>query len=757
MSKRIEIIGNSIVVTDTVTDKIFLDRPAQFIYFDSSRLDEGDVILMEKDGANNPYELVYDVALANAVNKSDVGYTNATFRDFAHFNMGATNGASGAAIIAFVTAERIASVNSEDLRNLDSKGCQVIIDITNVTATGSVTLDSGESDKATGTITLASAQALAKATGTITMASALANVFSTGTVTLASALAHAFATGTVTCATVIQGNTLIANGNVYTAVDGAKLDNTEFSVDTGNNECAADLADSINNDTRPGTAGDISANAVGAVVTLTSDEVGVAGNAVTLSSSGATLAVSGATFSGGVDADTLTVNALPYTAVAGVKSDNTEFSIDTDDDTAAADLADSINNDTRPGTTGDISASATLAVVTFTTDVAGVAGDLITLVSSDGVTLAVSGATFSGGVDADFCTVNENVYIAVAGAKADNTEFSIDTDDDTAAADLADSITNDTRPGTTDDVTASATLAVVTVSAATEGTGGNAITLSSSDGVTMAVSGATLANGTDADTVEVNNNVYTAVSGAKADNTEFSIDNDDDTAATDLADSITNDTRPGVLNDVTAAAVTDTVTATTSIGGTVGNATTLSSSDGGRLAVSGATFSGGLDNALVSSITVDSVEIMSGTEIFETDLDTTASNIADNINAHTSDPNYTAVANGAVITISSLSEGDALVVAATSAVIVTTDVDMSESGSATFKIQGKDPASGKYYDLLVSNALNAVSTTILRVHPSLTHSDNSIAKDGLPVDFRIRAEHVDALGITHSVGVNLLK
>lgn len=98
--------------------------------------------------------------------------------------------------------------------------------------------------------------------------------------------------------------------------------------------------------------------------------------------------------------DTVTVNGLVYTAVAGAKSDNTEFSIDTSDTAAATDLADSITNDTRTGTKYDVTAESAAAVVTITATEVGSGGNDITLVSSNGTRLAVSGAgTLTGGVD----------------------------------------------------------------------------------------------------------------------------------------------------------------------------------------------------------------------------------------------------------------------------------------------------------------------------------------------------------------------
>ena len=97
--------------------------------------------------------------------------------------------------------------------------------------------------------------------------------------------------------------------------------------------------------------------------------------------------------------DTVTINGLVYTAVAGAKADNTEFSIDGSDTVDAADLVDSITNDTRQGTLADITATNAAGVVTFTSTAIGTAGNAVTLVSSDGTRLAVSGATFAGGVD----------------------------------------------------------------------------------------------------------------------------------------------------------------------------------------------------------------------------------------------------------------------------------------------------------------------------------------------------------------------
>jgi len=115
-------------------------------------------------------------------------------------------------------------------------------------------------------------------------------------------LAGVKAFGSVTCATVLATQNVTFNGLLYTGVAGVKANNTEFSVDTGDDETATDLADSISQDTRAGTLDDLTAVAITNVVTAASTVIGTRGNAITLvSSNGTTLAVSGATFAGGVD------------------------------------------------------------------------------------------------------------------------------------------------------------------------------------------------------------------------------------------------------------------------------------------------------------------------------------------------------------------------------------------------------------------------------------------------------------------------
>jgi len=77
--------------------------------------------------------------------------------------------------------------------------------------------------------------------------------------------------------------------------------------------------------------------------------------------------------------------------------------------------------------------------------------------------------------------------------------------------------------------------------------------------------------------------------------------------------------------------------------------------------------------------------------------------------------------------------------------------------SVVFTIKGVAPTSGATWDILASAAITGAGTTVLRVHPELTGSANTIAKDFLPAAFSLVATHADADSITYSVefvGVN---
>lgn len=71
-------------------------------------------------------------------------------------------------------------------------------------------------------------------------------------------------------------------------------------------------------------------------------------------------------------------------------------------------------------------------------------------------------------------------------------------------------------------------------------------------------------------------------------------------------------------------------------------------------------------------------------------------------------------------------------------------------------IQGKDPLSGKYYDLLVGAAITATGTTVLKLYPGITAVANGAASDVLPDVWRLRMVHADADSITYTAAAHMV-
>ena len=340
------------------------------------------------------------------------------------------------------------------------------------------------------------------------------------------------ATGTVVLADVQSADTITINSLEYTAVAGTAADNTEFSIDGDNDADAIALAAAVNS--RDSTT--FVATTSTDTVTLTAVAIGILGNDIAIATTDATFTSFDALTAGGIDnvfafgtitlvsvadLDTVTINGLVYTAEDdGAALAEGEFATEStpgaDDTSDATNLATAISIDTRTGTTGAFTAATSTNVVTVTTDVAGTAGNAITLVSSSGSTLAVTGSGFfTGGIDvvqataditlatvasADTATINGLEYFAITGTAADNTEFSID------GTDIADASALSTAINSRDSSVSAATASTstVTVSAAVSGASGNAITLAEF-GTTITVSGSTLTGGVTGDTSLDNN------------------------------------------------------------------------------------------------------------------------------------------------------------------------------------------------------------------------------------------------------------
>lgn len=82
-------------------------------------------------------------------------------------------------------------------------------------------------------------------------------------------------------------------------------------------------------------------------------------------------------------------------------------------------------------------------------------------------------------------------------------------------------------------------------------------------------------------------------------------------------------------------------------------------------------------------------------------------------------------------------------------------IDTYTSGGVTPHLQGKDPASGAYYDILIGPDLTSTGVTILKVGPGISPSALGSAADFLPEEWRVQLVADSGTDLIISVGVNL--
>ena len=88
--------------------------------------------------------------------------------------------------------------------------------------------------------------------------------------------------------------------------------------------------------------------------------------------------------------------------------------------------------------------------------------------------------------------------------------------------------------------------------------------------------------------------------------------------------------------------------------------------------------------------------------------------------------------------------------------IVFIDISLDPASAVvTFLLDGLDPQSDSWYNILTSAGLAALAKTNLRVSPHITASANLIAKDIVPHAFRMRTTVADTDSMTYGVGYSL--
>lgn len=384
------------------------------------------------------------------------------------FNLGADNTAAATNLAALINGSSNSSISG----------------IVSAASSGAVvTITSLRPGRTANAIPLSPLGVVANAT--VTVAGVLANdTLTVNGVTLTALQRNA--TGTVAAASAANGDSVTIGGVTFTGLTaGSTPAAFQFAVGTGgsaNTDTATNLAAAIN-----GVSG-LAFDAVSSGVTVTVRAVtaGTAGNSITLASSNATtLAVSGTVLAGG---SAVAINTFDP------GGSNTQV---------ATNIAACVNASTSTLVSDHVYAVSNGALVTLLAKSAGVAGNLVTIASSNGSRLAVpaggrlaSGAAGIGvGIRASgtisvtatsgtiTCTING---VAITTTAATNTA--------TAAASLATAINSSTDALVLGVVDATAATGVITVRAAQSGVAGNSVTLDVTAG-TGTASGARLTGG----------------------------------------------------------------------------------------------------------------------------------------------------------------------------------------------------------------------------------------------------------------------
>ena len=117
MSKKIEIIGQALVITDTDTFEIIADLPKSEIYYKHKLLVERSIIsLYNVDNNDNLVSRPELIALSDAVDSTDTPFTESSFIDFARTNLGFKTASGGSGAVDSVNSKTgIVVLNPDDL------------------------------------------------------------------------------------------------------------------------------------------------------------------------------------------------------------------------------------------------------------------------------------------------------------------------------------------------------------------------------------------------------------------------------------------------------------------------------------------------------------------------------------------------------------------------------------------------------------------------------------------------------------------
>ena len=199
---------------------------------------------------------------------------------------------------------------------------------------------------------------------------------------------------TVVSAPVPAGDEVEIEGVVLTSVAGVPAVDEFDGSSADPTVVASNIAEAINSGSI-GAWGIAVALASGNVVELTAGSEGTSGNSITLSSDSAGISASGSSFTGGQDADTLTIGGQVLTAKTSRTVGGLDFSVGPTNFNTAQSIAEAINDTSNP--LGFVVASVSGDKVTISAFQDGPQGNGITVSTSNSTELVLSNSKTGGG------------------------------------------------------------------------------------------------------------------------------------------------------------------------------------------------------------------------------------------------------------------------------------------------------------------------------------------------------------------------
>ncbi len=402
----------------------------------------------------------FTVTLADGVVHTFTGVAGAAVSGTATFSIDTSNAATCTSIVAQVAAyapftNKVYAVDGTTivtLRSLDGALFTLLGTATTLAESGGTTVTVSSYQKGELANCISIKPGGVRASAIITAATPV----TTATVTINGQAITGIvqrATATITPDAAVAGNTVTIGTTVFTAVAGvAVLGTATFSIDTSNAATCTDLAAQIN--AFVPFAGLLTATASSTVVTMRFVTAGTAYDSYPLASTATRLVKSGTTFTDGL-------------AVANNQWDTSPGTTDTQ---FATDIARCINASTTAAIRNNVYATSDGTTVTVWSKHAGTIGNAITIATSSGATLAITGSlsrlaggtelqvggagatgtlTLTSWLNTETVAINGVTITAHTNTQA-NDQVDISGSNDADAANLALAINNSTTAGLQD-------------------------------------------------------------------------------------------------------------------------------------------------------------------------------------------------------------------------------------------------------------------------------------------------------------------